>query len=119
MVSTTGRGGSACLGRPRWIPWLLAAVVAAASGCGSGGSSSSMTWRGKQIEVTTSGSGGVSMSSGEDRAEIAAGSHTVVVQEAQVSLDGTAKPVSAFATVRVEVGASAVTVTVDGRRLFP
>jgi hypothetical protein len=79
-----------------------------------------MTWKGKKIEVETSGGGNsVSMSSGAERAEVSINQHKIFVYASQIVINGTAKPVSTFSRVRIVAARDSLTISVDDRQLFP
>jgi hypothetical protein len=92
---------------------LLAAMV---HGCSSP-PSSQVTWRGKTIEVR--GTGSASISAGDNQVDITFGSNRVQVTEAAITFNGASKPTKIDKTVLIEVKGTAVTISVDGKLLFP
>jgi hypothetical protein len=99
----------------------FALAMAAIAGLGAGGASASSrastVWRGKTIEVRAANT--VTLNSSDDDTTILADGHRITVREVEISVDGTTKTVPAFRRILVETQASAVTVSVDGKPLFP
>jgi hypothetical protein len=80
-------------------------------------SRASTVWRGKTIEVRAVNT--VTLNSSNDDTTILADGHRITVREVEISVDGTTKTVPAFKRILVETKAASVTVSVDGKPLFP
>jgi hypothetical protein len=95
---------------------IIGGISAFLAAC-NGGTSSTITFDGREIALR--GGTSQSVSTGNGQATLQVDGHTIVVTKEHVTVDGHTKPLAAFQKMVITIKASAVTLTADGRQVWP
>ena len=105
-----------CLVHYSVVVLIMGGISAFLAAC-NGGASSAITFDGREIVLR--GGTSQSVSTGNGQATLQVDGHTIVVTKEHVTVDGHTKPLAAFQKMVITIKAGAVTLTADGRQVWP